>query len=61
MASNSLVANPAKTTLMLVNGKNEELLEIEVGNAAVKQKKGSKLLGVKIEDSQKWTAQISGK
>jgi hypothetical protein len=37
LAFNGLVANPTKTTLMSLHGKNKELLKIKVGNATVTQ------------------------
>ena len=61
MASNGLKANASKTTLMLINGKQKEKFEIKVGEANVIQENSAKLLGVIIEDDQKWTTQITGK
>ena len=37
MASNGLKANPSKTTLMVLNGKNKEPMTIEVGESIVTQ------------------------
>ena len=39
MASYGLVANPSKTTLMIINGKKEEELEIVIDGSSVKQTK----------------------
>ena len=61
MASNGLVANPSKTTLMILNSKERTPLEIKVGDSTVNQVPTAKLLGVKIDESQKWKSQISGK
>ena len=60
MASNGLKANPSKTTLMLLNGKNKEPMTITVGESIVTQEKTAKLLGIQIDDDQKWTSQITG-
>ena len=60
MASNGLVANPTKTTLLILNNKNGKQIEIKVGQATIKQEQSAKLLGIKIEDSQKWNEQING-
>ena len=63
MASNGLVANPTKMAFMMLNSnrkKDESPLEIHIGNALVKQESSAKLLGVKIEDNQKWKEQVSG-
>ena len=45
MASNGLLANPTKTTLMVINNKNkdEPTLEVKVGEALIKQEKSAKL------------------
>ena len=60
MASNGLVANPSKTTLLVLNSKGETELEIKVGESTVKQQHQAKLLGVKIQNDQKWKTQIEG-
>ena len=46
---------------MLINGKQKEKFEIKVGDAKVTQESSAKLLGVIIDDDQKWTNQITGK
>ena len=61
MASNGLVANPTKTTFMVLNHKGNEKTEVRVGNSIIQQEQSSKLLGIKIEDTQKWDEQIKGK
>ena len=50
MASNGLVENPTKITLLIMNNKEEGAVQVTVGNALVLQEKTSKLLGVKIDD-----------
>ena len=49
MASNGLVANPTKTTLMILNFKGKEKVIIKIGEALISQVNNAKLLGVKIE------------
>ena len=65
MASNGLVANATKTTLMFLNEKKEDITleprSIKVGSAKVLQEKNAKLLGVTIDDSQAWKSEIYGK
>jgi hypothetical protein len=58
MASNGLVANPAKTTPMVLNYESETKLEIRVGNSTIPQESSSKLLGVKINENETWKTQI---
>ena len=53
MASNGLMANPSKTTLLILNNKKAEEITIKIGDGMVKQVHEAKLLGVKINDSQK--------
>ena len=52
---------PPKTTLLIFNNKGSEEVKITIGGTEIKQVKKAKLLGVIIEDSQKWKNQISGK
>ena len=63
MASNGLVANPSKTTLMILNNNNKalDLVEVKVGSNMVTQQKSSKLLGVQINETETWEDQIKGK
>ena len=64
MASNGLVANPAKTDFMMLNqGKKDEetKLKIKVGQSEVEQSKSSKLLGIVMDDDQKWKSHFKGK
>ena len=58
MASNGLVANPSKTTLMILNHKSDSPVEISVGGKTIVQEKSSKLLGVTINDKENWSTQI---
>ena len=51
MASNGLVANPSKTTLMILS----------VGNKIIHKESSSKLLGVQIHESETWKTQINEK
>ena len=46
MASNGLVANLSKTTLMIINYKSDTPVDINFGNAIIKQESSAKLLGV---------------
>jgi hypothetical protein len=61
MASNGLKANSDKTTLMIINYKSEENVEIQIDNSKVTQEKSAKLLGIMVEDNLKWNNQIRGK
>ena len=57
MASNGLVANPSKTVFMLLNYRREESEEkkkIKVGEAMIEQEDHTKLLGMEIQETQKW-------
>ena len=64
MASNGLVANASKTTLIFLNNKqlnkaNEmHLTKIKVWKDWVTQERYAKLLGVSIDDNQRWKTQI---
>ena len=44
---------------MIRNGKNKEPITIKVGESTVTQEKTAKLLGIQIDDDQKWTTQIT--
>ena len=46
---------------MILNHKSETPIEIMIGDSKITQEKSAKLLGVTIQDSQKWTEQITGK
>ena len=62
MASNGLVANPSKTEFMMLNTKGKESKRrIKVGNSEIVQTGSAKLLGVTMDDDQKWTSHFWGK
>ena len=63
MASNGLVANPKKTTMLFVNLGNviEKEIKIKIGKEVITQARGAKLLGVNFDDNLKWKSQIYGK
>ena len=64
MASNGLVANASKTTLIFLNAKlktndfDQEKIKIKVGKDWVTQERNAKLLGMTIDDNQIWRTQI---
>ena len=60
MASNGLVANASKTVFMILNNKGhqtDERVSIRVGDTNIQQEDHTKLLGIKIEETQKWNHQ----
>ena len=66
MASNGLVANASKTALMFMNlkqTKNEQgeikPISIMIGETTVTQETRTKLLGITLDQDQKWISQIS--
>ena len=61
MASNGLVANPSKTTLIVMNKKGEQPMKVKVGETYVKQEHTAKLLGVQVDDEMGWKEQVLGK
>ena len=61
MASNGLVANPKKTTLIFLNCKSStNPISINIGNEKITQEKSAKLLGMSLDDNQQWKSHISG-
>ena len=64
MASNGLVANPSKTSQVLLNlnnkNKTEDQITIKIGQETIKQDKSAKLLGLTIDDDQGWKTNIYG-
>ena len=63
MASNGLVANTSKTAFMILNLKkeqNRENITIKIGSTEVKAEQQAKLLGVTLDNNQKWSSQIKG-
>ncbi len=64
MASNGLVANPTKTVFMMLNNKkteNEGTRKITVGDHQIQESKSTKLLGMQIDNDQKWRSHFCGK
>ena len=63
MAANGLAANPSKTTFIILNDKQEgaKTRKVQVGEVEITQERSAKLLGVTMDDSQKWNTQIYGK
>ena len=62
MASNGLVANPKKTSLLFINLKNTQVpIQIKVGTEVVCQEEHAKLLGMSFSSDQKWKTHLSGK
>ena len=61
MASNGLVANPTKTSFMVLNNRGEEeKVKIRVGNCTIENESTAKLLGVMVDEDQKWTSHCQG-
>ena len=63
MASNGLVANPTKTAFMILNHKQEKGAipeQIKIGQAVIMAESNAKLLGVTLDNNQKWKTQIQG-
>ena len=61
MASNGLVANPTKTTFLMLNHRGEEeKLKVEIGGCKIEQEGMAKLLGMKINDDMNWSSHIKG-
>jgi hypothetical protein len=63
MASNGLIANPAKTSLLFLNLKNSEEgpIEMKIGKEKVKQENMAKLLGMQFDDTQQWKTHLYNK
>ena len=61
MASNGLLANPSKTTLLMMNKKDEEIVRIKVGESYIEQESVAKLLGILVDDEMGWKEQVNGK
>ena len=65
MASNGLIANADKTSLVILNQKKKDKdqnnpLSITIGKAKVTQVEKAKFLGITFNDKQNWSAQIHG-
>jgi hypothetical protein len=57
MAVNKLVANPAKTSFILIRGKDHKKwpeTSIKIGNSSVKESVSEKVLGVTVNNKLKW-------
>jgi hypothetical protein len=55
------VANPSKTTLLMMNKKDEEIVRIKVGESYIEQESVAKLLGILVDDEMGWKEQVNGK
>ena len=62
MASNGLVANPKKTSLVILNQKErkDEKISITIGLDSVSQENSAKLLGITLDSNQGWKSQMYG-
>ena len=62
MASNGLVANAKKTSLLLLNYKQTTPpLSVKIGSDIVTRQSTATLLGIKCQENQQWSNQINGK
>ena len=67
MASNGLIANASKTSLVILNLKSNKsnsgtnLIKVKIGEEYVNQEKSAKLLGISFNEKQNWKDQIYGK
>ena len=65
MASNGLVANPKKTTLVILNQKqnlsNGTPISLKIGSDTITQEKEGKLLGLTFNEKQDWKTHLYGK
>ena len=63
MAANGLVANPNKTAFLLLNNKSNknEKVTLNIAGIQIENQSSAKLLGMKFEESLKWTEHIHGK
>ena len=48
VASNGLVANPTKTTFLIINNKTKSMNTIRIGDNVINQEKSAKLLGMQM-------------
>ena len=60
MASNVLVANPTKTSFMLINSQIKSS-DIKIGDTTVTQVESSKLLGMPMDANLKWSSHFQAK
>ena len=62
MASNGLVANPNKTSFLMLNHKQKvPQLRLRIGREEVAREETATLLGIQFQDNQQWKTQIYGK
>ena len=62
MASNGLVANANKTSLLILNCKpTTPTLSVTIGTDMVTRESNATLLGIRFQDNQQWSSQIHGK
>ena len=66
MASNGLIANTKKTSLVILNNKNgstinQDKITVKIGKDSITQEDSAKLLGLTFNDKQNWTNQIHNK
>ena len=66
MASNGLIANAKKTSLVVLNNRTKKndvnnYIEVKIGENMIKQENSAKLLGVTFNEKQNWNNQIQGK
>ena len=58
MASNGLVANPTKTTFLIINNKTKSMNTIRIGDNVINQEKSAKLPGMQLTDDLQWKEHI---
>ena len=62
MASNGLVANPKKTSMLILNCKPADMPQsVKIGEDMVNRETSATLLGIKFQDNLQWAKQIHGK
>ena len=62
MASNGLVANANKTSLLILNCKpTTPTLSVTIGTDMVTRESNATLLGIRFQDNQQWSSYIHGK
>ena len=62
MASNGLVANAKKTSLLLLNYRQTTPpLSVKIGSDIITRQSTATLLGIKCQENQQWSNQINGK
>ena len=63
MASNGLVANPSKTSLIFMGHREDkdQTISIKIGDITVTEEQNAKLIGVTFDNNLKWITQLHGK